>query len=106
MNGKDALLMLKFWEIGRNGLSINFEYILHKCSPHRYPRPLEEASVINNEIKKTSLERSYHPNNRETGFFSNIFCKTKNKWDITNDYKFKSPKLISKCTSLENGVNS
>ena len=40
----------KILEIVRNGLSINFEYIPHKCSPHRYPRAFEEASVINNEI--------------------------------------------------------
>ena len=65
-------------EIERNGLSINFEYIPHKCSPHRYPRTLEEASAINNEVKKLLLKGVIIPTSIEKqNFFSNIFVRPK-----------------------------
>ena len=67
---------------------MNFEYIPHKCSPHRYPRAPEEASVINNEIKKLLLKGVIIPTSIEKqDFFSNIFVIPKTDgtyWMILN----------------------
>ena len=76
---KRIISVSKTLEIVRNGLSINFEYIPHKDSPHRYARALEEASVINNEIKKLLLKGVIIPTSiiEKQDFFSNIFLRPK-----------------------------
>ena len=61
-------------EIVRNGLSINFEYIPHKHSPHQYKRAHEEASVIDNEIKRIFLKRAIIPTTLEK---QDSFSKTR-----------------------------
>ena len=64
----------KTLEIVRNGLSINFEYNPHKCSPNQYPRAFEETSAIDKKIKK--LKNVMNPTTVEKpDFFSNIFTR-------------------------------
>lgn len=64
----------KILELVRNGLSINFEYIPHKYSPHQYKRAHEEASVIDNEIKRILLKRVITPTTLEK---QDSFLKTR-----------------------------
>lgn len=65
----------KILGIVRNGLSINFEYNPHKCSPNQYRRALEETSVIDKKIKKL-LKNAIIPTTAEKpDFFSNIFAR-------------------------------
>ena len=68
----------KILDIMINGLSVNVEYIPHKCCPRRYPRGLEKASVINNEYKKLLLKGVIIPTSIEKqDFFSNILVRPK-----------------------------
>ena len=64
----------KILEIVRNGLSINFEYIPHKYSPHQHKRAHDEASVTDNEIKRILLKRVIIPTTIEK---QDSFSKTR-----------------------------
>ena len=84
----------KVLETVRNGLSIHFEYIPHKFSPHRYPRALEKASVICNEIKKLLLKRVIIPTTiGKKDFFSNIFVRLKTERIYQMILNLKAPNL-------------